>query len=1333
MATPLDPNVLALNMQLQLDTQDARVSLDGMLEQARSIEQSLGRDLSDPLKQVSISFNHVQKSAQLIADNSGVMTSNIGLLNGNLVDNLKMVTQLDDFGKDDSKRREKYMDSIREEKEIRDGMRDYAENDNDQFRLMPKLTDKVTSAIETKNQRHMEQNRLLSLSNAAIGDMGEGMRDVALDAYKVVLVIGSITTGLRLMYHWVAMADQQTEQFKESTYRAVGSQQALVQETRILQAEFGLAAEAAAQMYRQLIDLNLPKAELKTYAKSIAAANRHMGLATDTLTAYAFRLRQAGIGSGQFSHQIDQLSVAMYKYGLSAQDVTKIMSQQKAGAMRLALMFGDVNAAAKLDRDVAAPLIGLGKQFGIATEQITEFLGTLQDPVALLRFSMISGVVIKNTDDIGRAMLGVGKRLRATERDYDALMASAQNGEQVGLIWADATAKAYGMSTEVFLLTGRMSKLADQMGLTGDEAGALAKIAERMRYEGWDPWVKSNNTITAQLRILDEAWGSIKDTLKSAIGGVLLPLLKVFTFFVVIVARVVTWIGSLVQAFDDWLDVSNAFTVAAGVVAYALNAVGQAVQWVWSGVTKAAAEFWEFIKPVREFADACLGWIPIVGIISTIWQTLKFLVGVLLAATVAHYAYNLAMWTHAQTVKLWTAATTSATAATTAYSGAAGTASVHTSTFGRTLIAFGKAMRSISVSHLLGFSAVILSIAAATYAFAQAASLFKDASWQMFAGAAVLVGAMFAVVTALGSLAVIATPLQPIMWPLVGLFIALGAAAVLFGYAAQLMAAAISTSADAFGRLLTMMATTSAAAWSTAGALVAISAATGMLVTAGLLAFAAVPGLTALALGITILGAASYAFGDDIAIAGMGLQSLGAGLVVVGAAMATFNEGMAAASFWDIGKFAVSVGELGAAGATAGPALAVLGFGLGAAAAGTIALATAIAGGTIDTITNFASRLPAIGLDLMVGGIAVATGSSYLTDGAMALWASGLLLDLSATYVAAGAAGIASAGELILTGGTSLYSGVASAVAAARMVISNQDTLLLAANAIGALATAYNYNAGLLADSGVTLTFSMGMISFAMSWFTQIIGRVYKQAPDIEKVSRSLTNIVDALRDVGTVDASKLKAVSAGFDELSTIGTAIRPFLAQEDNINKAVLLVGKLTASLGELRQAQPLNFDSISNLTAALVELQQLQPIRLELVQIADVPDFDPAITQLDYYAVAVEQAMTRIESAVRDRALPALNALRRPDFAGLARAETINTVKVLDQRDGDSGTDDPYIKAMQRHTDTLDAIKELLTRITDDQTALAVLALLGDAVTELRRNSGSDLAGLMGGLNS
>lgn len=1205
----VDPNIYALSIQLSLDAESAFSTLSTFSDNVVQVEQDVADAATRAIQQIDDIITRADANLGKVAS----QIRDLSLEGDNLASSLfnagEHIITMGDDSDQRMKDLKKQIDHWEEIRDINEELTEFGEDELDRVEDYLGNIKQLIDVIQRKNLGHEEELGLVEDELSVANDIFSGFTDIgdAIDNNTTRQI--AFADVLRMTLDLMKEFDKETENFVTTNYRAYGSQQQILQQTRMLSAEFGIFRDASIEAYKVLGDLAIPRDELERYSKVVAMANRFTGVGIQTLGEYSHRMRQAGMDAMATERQMVFFSEAMRKLGLSAQDLTRLMGETRVSAAELNAIFTGENPAQQYDQ-LRAVMGGLAKQMGMNVDVANRFMeGIVADPIQRAKFEAFTGVAINSMQDLQQAMVVGGAKAQ------DAVAALRQEldaGRITGIeyqIQLDALSKAYGFGDkQAMLFATRLNEVADSMGLDLENAEDLEEALAAVRREISDPFAEANDTLTAQLRILT-------DSAMALIGLGLQPLID-------ILKEVIKWINYIIRVVTD-----------------VITTISEWITWLE-----------ELFPPLTYLFGAIKAGIGI---------TMAFGLAIVFVAGVLGLIPGVINLVSAGIVGLFSA-------------------------IGRGLQALGNAVRNVIVP-LLALGAAFMMVGVGAYFFAQSVKIVAELGWVAIPALLGMVAVIIVLGIALVVLGGAAMSVAPGILVLAVGFLAMGAAVLMAGFGMKLFADA--------------------------------------LVTMGQNALYVVPFLPMLAVGIAALGIASFIAAPGLFLLAVAMWALAPPIFLIGFGMRMLSTAINALSYEAVMEAATTL--LAASGIFLAAALILTPASLLLTTASSLLLVASVALLGASVVMGIAAVVFAAGVAIMfpasaalllsatftlvastmmlvsaaillAAGIAMAIGAMALTAGmtmiggaaavamvaAFALgvaagvlgppaiimlgvssliYAAGTTLKAGAEFLLFGARLLIIASEIVLEAGMELYSS-ASVLRAAAVVLVEAGALLLIGSAM-------------MLGAGVMLVPASIMLYAGIWWLESAIGRLANLGPKIQQTVDNLYKIAWAfmalqatplgrlsqLADAGLEAAPKIDALAIALDasavKLSDASAHLKePSIEIAESLNRLETAINGFEADSLEIANIA----DSLERLDAAIGNFGT-RGIALS----ESVSKLGPT---LDEYATQIEAAAAKIETAINAKAIPAMLAAERAGITDVIEAETIATVQIMDQREGE-----------------------------------------------------------------
>jgi hypothetical protein len=625
---------------------------------------------------------------------------------------------------------EQEIKKLQTKEDMQNTFEDFMETETDFFEQLIENLGIIIKRLELKNLQHERELGLLSEEVVAAAEVADEIDRTRANAELSGRALQKVLNTIRDIGKAVIASDEAAEQFVTTNWRAYGTQQMLAQEVRGLVMEYGLLKDEAQAAMVMMGTMKVPRDELVNYSKTVASANRYMGVGVDTLGHYARQMRQVGGDSESLEKHFHNLSNLMYKFKLSTEDMNRVLSDTSMSASMMARVFkatGEGADVAQQYTELRAALVGIGGAANRSADEVTAFTKQLEDPMNRMKFAAQAGMSqITTMDDYAKATTRVGKRIGDLVDQYEA---AGYSGEQLQLM-LDRQAGAWGLASgEQMLMIADMQDAAEQMEINTNSFEGMTKAAEAFRLQALNPLLPANRTLTRQMQI----FGS---TLLQILHYVIEPMRYALMWLMIGINLLVQQVGRAIKAFGEF--------------------------WKW-------LESWPilgyFFKVVKALAGG-LG-LLVIGIVAVTTAFAGFAVmfggiaGIFRGALTVIRVFTKAMVELAKAVGQ--------------------VIEILLTSIGKGLAALGKAVQPVMVP-LLAVGAALMMAGIGAYFFAQGVSVLMEMGWQKaVVGILLMVAAIGLLGLVLVGLAYLAAPVAPILLALGLTFLMIGAAAWLMG------------------------------------------------------------------------------------------------------------------------------------------------------------------------------------------------------------------------------------------------------------------------------------------------------------------------------------------------------------------------------------------------------------------------------------------------------------------------------------------------------------------------------------------------------------------------
>lgn len=1269
MASKVDPNVYALSIQLSLEAGDAFKTLDSFGEKVTDIEQQLTSSAKTALQSIQeITTTATQAVTDLAAAFKGV-DSNTTKVQTTLVDTSKELTEQFDNGED---RLENAIDIFKQLEKTFDMHEDTGKElkthilANERF-LKGLLA--ITKAIKLKNAGHLEQNQLLKTDNDLIQKMNGSLEGTVSGGERANVAFRKMLASATALWRLIQQIDADTEKFTATNYRAYGSQQQLVQSSRNLAMEHGVFYENAVEAYKVLGNLRTPREEMDKYAASIGKANRYTGVSIQTLGVFTQRIRGAGGDSVQTERALVHMSEAMRKFGLSSEDTSKILGDTAVSGKELQIIFGGSKTAVEGFDSIKASLMGVNKEMGMSTDVANNYMNTLaKDPIMRAKLTSLTGVQIKNEQDLAQAIAKSGNALRARGVDIKQLEAEAAAGSISAQMRLKNLANVYAAGdVNALLMLVRVGELTDEMGEQVKTTADLEKALSKAKDSGLDPFSEANNTLTAQLTMLKSALWSALGTILQLAADAIMPFVQALNWLIKQIAALIGWIRQKIQWLEKTIPGFKYVTGAVKFLAGLLIALGIAFLFVAGGITSFATVFSGASRVVSGASR----------IILSMGQMLVQM------ATYVGQAIIIIL-----------------------------------RSIGQGLQALGNAVKSV-IGPLLGLALALLLVAIAAYIFALAVKVIAEVGW---AAIPAMIGLIIAVailgLVLIGLAMLVQGPIAVGLIILAFAFLAVGIAAYLTGLGLLMAAIAIQMLSDSLSFKLILK----------------IGLLGVVLLALGAIGLMALPGIMLLAFGMLLLALAVWVLGgafENIVKSlatisgeqGERMQEVGISFLIAGICflVAAITMAMAAMIFMFAAPTLLFAAYLvGIAAALIVPAaisLMVAGIML---LIGSLAILAAAVILTVATMLLFvdaamlmiaASGIILAGTMLILGGVLLITagvilaiaaiiliiGGFFLIEASIMLMVAGgmligagIMLMIGLFFLEDSSAQMFDIGMRIGVGGIMMYLGALHIMMAASLlgdsagyIEKSMDILEgLAPKMLGAVGS-LGFSAWLmkraawdLGDAGDWLIPASFSIYIGMRWLEWAIDRFARTVDQVDKIAKAILSLALSFQVLRTIPTNTLR-------ELASQSLAAMPDVeALGDRIMAAAQ---KLDAGVTQFEAPANRLIEILDRLSKSVKEFSAGIKVGDDVAKLAE---------KLDKYATLLENTSTRIETAVKSKAVPAMRAAEEAGIEEAIRSEAISTVQVMYDETGEAGENqDQMMEIYNKQTSLLESLDNRL----------------------------------------
>ena len=563
----VDPNVYALSIQLQLDAQEAFDTLDRFGESVTSIEEQVSSAAENAFGKINNLVKQVESSLSgVIRLLASVDVGAVGI-SESFESAARSAESTHDASKDDLKELLKQRDIWEEVVGFYDNITEELEDHLKLHNKDIKLLEGIHRAILTKNTGHSDENDLIETENQLIQQSTKSMGKHSDSVRGLTQLWHGVKASISGALAMLLKADAGTEAFVQTNYRAYGAQVQLLQTTRQLSAELGVSQEVVIATYKALADVRTPRDEIEKYATVVAIANRTTGVAIGTIANYTRSLRVAGVSLAQTEKHITYMTEAMRKFGLTQDDVNRLMSTSSADMLTFRrILGGNAEEVAKFKETITV-FAGVAKSIGASTEAAQTLEKHLSNPINWKVLGQMTGVAIQNTDDLRIAMMQGGKQLSELSDEIAAAAARGEDVTSLNIKFQTLSDLMYGSAEAGEVAAKLYEKVRDELALAGDSADDFEAVQRALAKVQSEQLAESNNTLTAQWNIMRNAFGALTGSLLEFIADGLKYLIKAVNMVLVPIASFVTWIMKWVEWFENTIPVLGWFITALKIIA----------------------------------------------------------------------------------------------------------------------------------------------------------------------------------------------------------------------------------------------------------------------------------------------------------------------------------------------------------------------------------------------------------------------------------------------------------------------------------------------------------------------------------------------------------------------------------------------------------------------------------------------------------------------------------------------------------------------------------------------------------------------------------------------
>lgn len=1125
----IDQNVYALSLSLQLDAAAAFATLDDFGEKAESIEKNISTAAKNTINSIAGIASTLSQNISSAADTTKSFTSAGVELETTLSKAADAIRDAYDTQSDsltDIEERLKFLEDI---EDIQEKLEKSLEAEHTTGQEYLKLIEDWVKALEIKNLVHGEEGSLLTEEQGMLQAMNNEAKNLSKNFGSSRDVLHKIRAVLSTILGIISKFDKETELFAVSTFRVYGSQQQLLNQTRQLSSEYGIFRKEAIETYKALANVKTPRNEIDGLAVTVARANRTTGVGIDTIAQYSFQLRGAGFDADRTRKQIDLLSAAQRKFGLTTADVQKAIESQTLSISDQITFFG--KDAPETFAKVAFGLKGVEKEIG-------EIGNATEDWMKVFQLTGVEAIVFWGK---------LGVAANDTEAQYAAMgQIAAQVAQRVGvsmeqLAAGDLTERQRAelkIYREVLDLTTdqiRFAALAT-LELTEAQKAELLTLdgltaAFKTQMDANKRWQESMNTLTAQ-------WNSLKGSVSAVIGVIvqlaadaLIPLIDGLIWVISKIGAFISIVKSAIGWMEEWIPGFKQFMTVMKFVVGILIAVSIAILVAGLAFATFATAFAGSVGLIR-------GSVAIIQILGQVIISIATAIG--------------------------------------------GAIRIILTSIGQGLAALGSAIAPI-ILPLMGLGLVVLMVGASFYLMGLGLMYAAQSGWKAVAMLSVMGVVMLAMVLALIAMAVYTAPAIPLLLALGAALALVGLAAMLMGlglYLASLGVKGLSEYGLAAAEVLPALGT--AMFWF---GIKAAAAAPGLIALGAAMAIAAIPALI-LASAFYIMSAAMtilVALAPHLVEFGVALRDMILTLSESASLLIPIGLKLVA------GAFLIAIGStlllIAAPTLTAAAILMLVGGAI-------LVVAGAVLGVGAGVLLGAAVMMFTAGVLIGIGGTLMLVGMTSMMAATVLMFGSAITLFFASTalaiavgYLVPIAATMMTTGILMLAGGVALYASMVVLYGAALWMQVVGELLMSASVTLRLSIINISESSGMLISAAKKLGEAAYMLFIAGRWLIPAALSIYVGMIWLEgAISRFV-------RTVGKVDkmgkAMYLLAISFGIlhqAPIGALGAAADEALLAIPTINK---VARELDRSATAFQRAADKFVKPVSTITEALTEL--------------------------------------------------------------------------------------------------------------------------------------------------
>lgn len=594
----VDPNVYALNIQIELDAEKAFNILDEFGESISKIEQQIQNVAEAALRglgavaakteqavqsvtNVTEAFStHLGKTvdhADGLAEGAASAAIDIATMAGDLAgvgDTFESIEKNSGFFNGNLRQTKVFIGdiikSIANKLRLQQQAVKIGSTELDNAAAMNDQLKQVTANVQKKNVKHAEEGEYISAEIAMLSQAFHLTNEHEAAVQRTADAFKSVWRNVTSIVAWLREAGKNTEEFATANFRLYGSQEQLLNQSRMLTSEAGLLQQESRAALVALGNVRVPVDQQYKLAGAIGRVNKITGIQVDTLAEYSKNMRLVGMDSDKQTIAFAKMTEAARKFGLTQQDLSKSVLGSTERMIALNRMLGGDPEQLARFQNMELAVMGIAKQAGLGTDAAQDLMNQFADPEKVLALGGYLGMQIETADDMSIAVGKLGQQLSELE-------VQAKAGDKAAQLQLKALSEQFAGSEkggEAAIQTFRA--MQEQLDLTGgsidNAADALAALNRLGRERDF--------TLERQLALLTEKFYAVTGAILTFIGEGLVPVIWALNGVLYGISWVITAflgflqalkkypvIGLLVSAFQMLVAVS--LVLIAGIVGLA--------------------------------------------------------------------------------------------------------------------------------------------------------------------------------------------------------------------------------------------------------------------------------------------------------------------------------------------------------------------------------------------------------------------------------------------------------------------------------------------------------------------------------------------------------------------------------------------------------------------------------------------------------------------------------------------------------------------------------------------------------------------------------------------